>query len=811
MALLAIFIVGNAIAVPYLQDNRTRNRQRNASSQQVSADGKRAAGKGANASANGGGAKGANASGKNANGKNAITAQPIFADEDSIPDSLLHPRWPIQRTQPITLSDLYQSPLDLDRPENMRYQVEYNDTLDRYVIGNRMGNTWLSTPIMMTPSEYRTWSEMQERNAYFRKQNDEIYKAKGKEKFDFTDMHFDLGPAEKIFGPGGIRVKTQGSAELKFGVKTKSIDNPSLPIRNRKTTMMDFDEKINLNVNGRVGDKMNLLNYNTDATFDYDAQNMKLKYDGKEDEIIKLVEAGNVSFPANSSLIRGASSLFGIRTDMQFGKLKLQTVISQKKSSSKSVSSKGGVQLTPFEKNVADYEENKHFFLSRYFRNRYDGWMQKLPNLTTGITINRVEIWVTNKTGSTDNTRNIVALTDLGETEKLSNPMWTAGGTVPSNRANTEYDAMVSQYASARDVNQTSSTLEGAGLVGGDDFEKLESARLLNSSEYTVNSAMGYVSLRTQLQTDQVLAVAYEYTYGGVTYQVGEFASDITDTKQCLFVKSLKNTSNNPQQGNWDLMMKNVYNLASQVEKEKFRLDIKFQSDTTGVYLTYIPEKEVKQTPLIKVLGADRLDNNNNAHSNGYFDYVEGYTVSGGSVFIPKVEPFGSYIYQYLKGKGIDDEKARSYAFTELYDSTKTVAKQIAEKNKYLLVGQFKGSSANVISLGAVNVPQGSVVVTAGGVTLSEGSDYSVDYNAGEVTILNQSIIDARTPVNVSLESNTDYGMTRKTMFGLNWEYDFSKNFQLSGTFQHLSEQPLLTNKCRWATSLSTTPSGAST
>ena len=782
MALLAIFIVGNAIAVPYLQDNRTRNRQRNASSQQVSADGKQAAG------------KGANASGKNANGKNAITAQPIFADEDSIPDSLLHPRWPIQRTQPITLSDLYQSPLDLDRPENMRYQVEYNDTLDRYVIGNRMGNTWLSTPIMMTPSEYRTWSEMQERNAYFRKQNDEIYKAKGKEKFDFTDMHFDLGPAEKIFGPGGIRVKTQGSAELKFGVKTKSIDNPSLPIRNRKTTMMDFDEKINLNVNGRVGDKMNLnLNYNTDATFDYDAQNMKLKYDGKEDEIIKLVEAGNVSFPANSSLIRGASSLFGIRTDMQFGKLKLQTVISQKKSSSKSVSSKGGVQLTPFEKNVADYEENKHFFLSRYFRNRYDGWMQKLPNLTTGITINRVEIWVTNKTGSTDNTRNIVALTDLGETEKLSNPMWTAGGTVPSNRANTEYDAMVSQYASARDVNQTSSTLEGAGLVGGDDFEKLESARLLNSSEYTVNSAMGYISLRTQLQTDQVLAVAYEYTYGGVTYQVGEFASDITDTKQCLFVKSLKNTSNNPQQGNWDLMMKNVYNLASQVEKEKFRLDVKFQSDTTGVYLTYIPEKEVKQTPLIKVLGADRLDNNNNAHSNGYFDYVEGYTVSGGSVFIPKVEPFGSYIYQYLKGKGIDDEKARSYAFTELYDSTKTVAKQIAEKNKYLLVGQFKGSSANVISLGAVNVPQGSVVVTAGGVTLSEGSDYSVDYNAGEVTILNQSIIDAGTPVNVSLESNTDYGMTRKTMFGLNWEYDFSKNFQLSGTFQHLSEQPLLT------------------
>lgn len=722
------------------------------------------------------------------------TAQPVQLDEDTIPDSLLHTRWQIQRTQPYSLSDLYQSPLDLKRPDNLQYQVVYNDTLDRYIIGNRMGSTWLSAPIMLTPKEYLAWTEQQQRNSYFRKQNDEIFQAKGKEKFDFSDMHFDLGPAEKIFGPGGIRVKTQGSAELKFGINKKNIDNPSLPIRNRKTTMMDFDEKINLNVNGKVGDKVNMnLNYNTDATFDFDAQNMKLKYDGKEDEIIKLVEAGNVSFPSNSSLIKGASSLFGVRTDMQFGKLKLQMVASQKKSASRSVSTRGGVQLTPFELNVADYEENRHFFLSQYFRNHYDAWMQKLPNLTTGITINRVEVWVTNKTGNTTNTRNIVALTDLGENQKLSNPMWVASGQVPSNQANTEYAAMTGQYAAARDIDQAATTLDGGGLVGGADYEKLESARLLNSSEYTVNTALGYISLKTSLQTDQVLAVAYEYTSGGVTYQVGEFASDLSDTKQALFVKSLKNTSNNPRQGNWGLMMKNVYYLASTVEKEKFRLDVKYQSDTTGVYLSYIPEQQVKEQPIIRVLGADRLDNNNKAHSNGYFDYVEGYTISNGRVFIPKVEPFGSYMRDYLVKRGVAADKAEKYAFTELYDSTKTVAKQIAEKNKYQIAGQFKGSAANVISLDAYNVPQGSVVVTAGGITLKEGTDYSVDYSAGEVTILNQSIIDAGTAVNVSLESNTDFGQTRKTMFGLNWEYDFTKNFQLSGTIQHLSEQALTT------------------
>ena len=768
-----------ALVMPYLQDNRPRRKSQNSTQTQQKQQVQQVKNK---------------AQDKDNSSKISVSAQPFKVEDDTIPDSLLNTRWKIQLTQPYSLSDLYQSPLDLQRPDNMKYEVVYNDTLNRFVIGNRMGNTWLSAPIMLTPEEYNSWTEMNERSAFFRKKNDEIYQTKGKEKFDFSDMHFDLGPAEKIFGPGGIRVRTQGSAELKLGMNKKSIDNPSLPIRNRKTTMMNFDEKINLNVNGKVGDKVNMnLNYNTDATLDYDAQNMKLKYDGKEDEIIKLVEAGNVSFPSNSSLIKGASSLFGVRTDMQFGKLKLQMVASQKKSASKSVSSKGGVQLTPFEINVADYEENRHFFLSRYFRNQYDGWMQKLPNLVTGVTINRVEIWVTNKTGTTANTRNIVALTDLGETSKISNPMWTATGQVPSNSANTEYQAMTTQYVAARDIDQAAATLEGAGLVGGADFEKLESARLLSSSEYSVNTALGYVSLKTGIQTDQVLAVAYEYTSGGVTYQVGEFASDITDTKQALFVKALKNTSCNPQQGNWDLMMKNVYYLASNIEKEKFRLDVKYQSDTTGVYLSYIPEQRVKNTPIIRVLGADRLDNNNKAHSNGYYDYVEGYTVSNGRVFIPKVEPFGSYMRDYLVKNGVAADAAEKYAFTELYDSTKTVARQIAEKNKYLMVGQFKGSSASVISLDAYNVPQGSVVVTAGGVTLTEGTDYSVDYNAGEVTILNQSIIDAGTSVNVSLESNTDYAQTRKTMFGVNWEYDFSKNFQMSGTLQHLSEQALTT------------------
>ena len=728
--------------------------------------------------------------------KAGVKAQPkaLVTESDSIPDSLLHPRWKIQRTSPLDMGDLKHHSADLKYPDNLKQEVVYNDSLNTYVIGSKIGSNYLNAPIMMTPEEYQQWSLRNSFQEYFRNKNDEEVKAKGKDKFSFSDMKFDLGPAEKIFGPGGVRIKTQGTAELKLGATLKNIDNPSLPIRNRKTTNMDFDEKINLSLNGKVGDKMDMnLNYNTDATFDFDTKNLKLKYEGKEDEVIKLLEGGNISMPSNSSLIKGASSLFGVRADMQFGKLKLQTVVSQKSSTTSSVSSKGGTQLTPFDIDVSNYEENRHFFLSQFFRDNYDKAMSTLPNVTTGVSISRVEIWVTNKTGTTSNTRNIIALTDLGENKKISNSLWSLSGqAVPSNSANTEYSQMVNNYSSARDIDQTTSVLDGIhGFVGGVDYEKLQNARLLTSSEYSLNSALGYVSLKTTLQTDQVLAVAFEYTYGGVTYQVGEFAADNTSTDKAIFVKAIKNTSNNPTQGNWDLMMKNVYSLASNIEKEKFKLDIKYQSDTAGVYLTYIPEVAVKDKTLLKVLNCDRLDNNNKNHPNGQFDYVEGYTVSNGRVFFPAAEPFGSYLHDYLLGKGLSEKVADKYVYQELYDSTKTVAKQIAEKDKFELVGQYKGTSANVISLGSYNVPQGSVVVTAGGVTLTENTDYTVDYSAGEVTIINQSIIDAGTSVNVSLESNSEYGQQRKTMIGLNWEYDFSKDFQIGGTLQHLSEQTL--------------------
>ena len=735
------------------------------------------------------------------------------------------PRFSVRKTGAEDQDNLKTKTADLKEPDNLKTDVIYDEKDNTYTVGTTLdklssskgtaatnnasaskttsptmtlgqATSYLNAPLLMSPEEYQKWSLKNSMQAYWRKKNADAFEAEGKNKFDFTDMHFDLGPAEKIFGPGGVQIKTQGSAELKLGINSKKVNNPALAASRRKTIGFDFDQKINLSLNGKVGDKVNMnLNYNTEATFDFDSQMMKLKYDGKEDEIIKLIEAGNVSFPSNMNLVPGVSSLFGLRTDVQFGKLKLQTVVSQKKSASASATSKGGKQTTPFEFSATNYEENRHFFLSHFFRERYDDNMKTLPTIGSGITIKRIEIWVTNKSASTENNRNIIALADLGEPSHISNSMWSSSGDIPDNRANNEYETIVNNYPDVRDISQATAILDGLGapeeFVGSRDYEKLQSARKLNSSEYNVNTALGYVSLNSNLQTDDVLAVAYEYTYNGTTYQVGEFAADISNNTQALIVKLLKSTTGSPRFPTWKLMMKNVYNLgATTIQRENFRLDVKYLSDSTGVYLTYLPDERLKNTPLIKALNADRLDDKNNAHSNGYFDYVEGYTIlKGGRVVFPVAEPFGQHLRNWIA----DDAVADKFCFQELYDSTKTVAKQIAEHDKFMITGKYKGSSAAEIDLGVTNIAPGSVIVTAGGVTLTENSDYTVDYNMGRVNIINQSLIDAGTSINASVESNDTYGMQRKTMLGFNADYEFNKNLTVGGTFMFLNEQPLTT------------------
>lgn len=700
-----------------------------------------------------------------------------------------------------------KSSMDLKDPDNIKTDVEYLPDLGYYIVHTKIGDVDVSTPYLMTEEEYKEYSELQDMQAYWQKKISEV-EHDNEKKFDITDMKFDIGPADKIFGPGGVQLKMQGSAEMKFGWKRQHVDNPSLTKKAQTSSGLDFDQNIQASVNASVGDKMKFnLNYNTKSSFDYDRQNLKLAYKGKEDDIIQSLEAGNVSLNLKSSLIHGPQALFGIKTDMQFGKLRVQALLSQQNSESRTVSSKGGAQTTSFEITADSYDENKHFFLGYFFRDNYERAMQTLPYIASGVQITKVEVWITNKRANYERSRNIIAFTDLGEnrSEHISGN-WTATNSPAAyNKANSLY-ATVTADPSVRDIQMATTALSGLnGMTGGEDFEKVESARLLNNSEYTVNTSLGYITLRQALRQDEVLAVAYEYTYAGQVYQVGEFSTDGNESLRApnaLILKMLKSSGNAPHPydparrgqhyGTWDLMMKNVYSLgASSLQNDKFELYVVYRNDSVGTNVQYLPESQIQGKQLLRVLRLDCLDQKNNKSPDGKFDFLEGYTVnaSTGRIIFPVLEPFGSSLREAIGNDAIADK----YVFQELYDSTLVVAEELSEKNKFTLTGKYKGSAGGQIQLGAMNVPRGSVTVTAGGATLTENVDYTVDYTMGTVTILNQGILDAGTNVDVKLENQSTFSMQRKSLVGANLEYQFNKDLSIGGTIMHLTEKPLTT------------------
>jgi len=686
------------------------------------------------------------------------------------------------------------SPLNMGDPSNITDSVEYDPSENQYNISEHIGQQFYRNPSYLTFEEFREHEFNKSTKEYWKQrasEEDELHKKSFAPKLVINSVIFD-----RIFGGNTIDIRPQGSAELTFALKNQKNENPALPERQRSVTTFDFNENIQMNVTANIGDKMKLgVNYNTQATFDFENK-MKLEYTGYEDDIIKKIEAGNVTLPLNSQLIQGSQSLFGIKTQLQFGRLMVTGVFSQQKGKSQTIDVKGGAQTTKFEVKGDQYEANRHFFLTQYFRDQYETALKDVNQIRSGINITRIEVWVRNTTTTRQNdaTRNIIAIADLGETKNLVFPL-AQTGTYPDNAANNLYTLLgPGNINLMRNSTGTAGNyLTPYGLQNSRNYVIQENARLLSASEYTVNELLGYISLNSELATNQILAVAFEYTLGGQVYHVGELSTSGITGSQALFVKLLRSTTVDPSFYTWDLMMKNVYNLGGyQLKQDQFRLDVVYQDDRLGGFVNYIPEgcDQVKGIPLIKVLGLDKLNANGDPQTDGVFDWKEGITINAanGRIIFPVLEPFGSYLRTKFCG---DNTMADKYVYQALYDTTRVIAQQQAERNKFSLKGSYQSSSGSDIPLNAVNVPPGSVKVTAGGQQLKEGTDYTVDYTLGRVKIINEAYLKSNTPIQISLESQSLFNIQTKTMYGARFDYTFNKDFLVGGTILHLGEKPI--------------------
>ncbi len=621
-----------------------------------------------------------------------------------------------EQEQDSTATGYNQGRVELKNPPSILEAYTYDPITNRYVYTNSVDGFNINYPIILTPEEYEQLRLREQMHDYFKQKSDAIDgKKEGSEeaKKDLLPRYYvNSGFFETIFGGNTIDVKPTGSVEMDLGLRYTKQDNPSFSPRNRSSLTFDFDQRISMALQGKVGTRLNVnANYDTESTFAF--QNLiKLEYTPTEDDIIQKIEVGNVSFPLTNSLIRGAQSLFGVKAQLQFGKTTVTGIFSEQKSQTKTVTAQGGGTIQDFELFGLDYDSDRHFFLSQYFRSKYDAAMKNYPYIDSRVQITRIEVWVTNRQNrvntTNNNLRNIIALQDLGEAQltgyqdplvvvnspnpppsgffnvPADDPTATPPVISPADNKNNDYDPALIPTSGGllnsniREIVTASSGFNSITPSEGRDYSKLENARKLTSSEFTYNPQLGYISLQQRLANDEVLAVAYQYTIGDQVYQVGEFGTDGVDatqtgpvdpgtgqpttvSTQCLVLKMLKSNLTNVNDPVWNLMMKNIYQIpgAFQLEQEDFRFNILYTDPSPLNYITPVAgtpfpaDPPVAETPLLKVFNMDRLNSSNDPQvgGDGFFDFIPGLTVDtqNGRIIFTTVEPFGKTLFDKLK------------------------------------------------------------------------------------------------------------------------------------------------------------------
>lgn len=715
-------------------------------------------------------------------------------------------RFPIEN--PIDPTQNEKQSFDLGDPSSVNKTIEYDPKTGKFVFKEKIGNLDYRRGSMMTLEEYIEYERQQKLKDYWKEkieaQNEE------EERGLIPPIKINSPIFESIFGSNEIQIRPEGSVELMLGVNQARYDNPMIPEKDRKMTRFDFDQNIQMNLTGQIGEKLKLGSiYNTAATFDFDNMT-KLDWTGLADQILQKIEIGNVTMPLETSLIQGSQTLFGVRPKLKFGRLTIDLVAATSRGQKDEINIKGGAQIKDFELKADQYEANRHYFLNYYHREHYDEAMATVPIISSLVDITRIEVWVTNQSNKVDDTRNILAFTDLGESKQENwsgSPGSGSSNELPRNEANGLY-GFLKNNPSVRNFNNAVFTLESTLTAPGPfqqavEYEKVENARKLTENEFTYNAQLGFISVNLPLNNDEVLAVAYEYTYAGRTYQVGEFSTDGVDGTKALFLKLLKPTIVNPNNKLWDLMMKNVYSIgAYQVSQEGFRLDVLYNNPENSLNINFLPYSGLDNKQVIDVIGMDRLNQNNRPQRDGVFDFVpiifegnravNGGTINtrNGRIYFSTVEPFGQTLENEMNEAGLSTI-AKQVAFSELYDSTKIAAQQIPRKNRFYFVGKYESSVSDEIPLNALNVPEGSVVVTAGGLRLVEGTDYTVDYNLGRVKILNTAVMESNADIKVSVESNSIFGFQNKTLIGTNLNYMVNPDFNIGATWMRKTEKPI--------------------
>lgn len=702
-----------------------------------------------------------------------------------------------------------ESPLFLKDPNKLKLDVEI-DTGQNYTIYEKIGDLNYRPTTSMSFEEFKQYQDRQILKEYWQGRSRAMDGESAVSGRGFTPKIFVSPILDRIFGGSYVELVPRGFVTLDFGGSFQKISNPGMPIRQQRNGGFEFDQQINMSVVGKVGEKLAVTaNFDNNNSFDFQ-NNMKVEYTGFKEDILQKLEIGNVSLPLNNTLIQGAQNLFGIKAQLQFGKLNVTAIASTQRGKVESIEIPGGSsgQGRPFEIVASAYDENRHFFLSHFFRDNYRKWIANLPQITSGVNVTRVEVYILNRNNDTQTLRNVVGLMDLGEARRIYNTA-NVKSSDPTKPAFNKVNTLNSVFTSASRVpDNVIASLTGMGLANGVDFEKITGARKLNPTEFTFHPQLGYISLTRKLQNDEALAVAYEYTYQGQPFKVGELSEDYTtlEDEEIIFLKLLRPRKIAIRGGTdgkgqiiptWDLMMKNIYNLnVNQLAREGFQLRVIYRDDRTGIDNPQLQEGSttLRERQLIEIFGLDKLNPVNDPQRDGNFDFVENITINTqtGLIIFPYLEPFREALREAFKGQGNEDFLIQKYSYDTLYRTTKADAELFATKNKFFLMGQYNAGSSREILIPGFGVSQNSVKLYAGSMPLQEGTDYTVDYTFGKVTILNESVLSSGKNISIQYEQSDPFAFQTRSLLGTRFDYKLNDDVNFGSTFLYYNERPLI-------------------
>lgn len=731
----------------------------------------------------------------------------VRSEVDSLNIRRLQPSfllWPNLNTNPLYPRQNFYlprySPFYQATPYEPNIRVEMDSVL-QYRIQEQLDSTDVDPGLLYDFDEFSKFQEYRVRQEYWRSRSrglDGESPVGGRNLIPplTTSPSFD-----RVFGGSDINIEPTGFVNLDLGAVFRRIDNPAIPIRQQQNANFNFNQQIQMAINGTLGEKMKIgANFDSNNSFDFQNQ-LKAEYSGFQEDIIKSIEVGNVSMPVQNSLIQGGQNLFGLKTQLQFGNLFVTAVASTQRGRRDELIIEGGGQGRQFEIQGSNYDENRHFFLGHFFRENYERWLRGLPQILSGVNITRVEVYIMNRAQNTETLRNFSAFMDLGEGSRIFRPdntNITPGTPGPTdNNANQLFQNLNSNPSFRPFDTGPSEISSGLQLVRGEDFEVVNGARKLADTEFIFNRELGYVSLTRRLQNDEVLAVAYEYTFNGQTFKVGELSEDYQNRpiSDLIFLKMLRPARINIRIPTWDLMMKNVYNLnANQILQDGFQLQIIYRDDRTGLdNPTLLEGENVKNIPLIRLMGLDNLNPQNDPVPDGNFDYIPGVTIfpDRGVIVFPVLEPFGRTLRDLFLPNEINI--ANKFVFDTLYRTTRADAELVTRYDKFFIKGRLTAGSASEIILPGLNISPGSVIVKAGNIPLTEGVDFTIDYNFGRVNIINEGILQSGKRISISFEKADLVSFQTRSMLGTRLDYLVNEKLNLGGTFLYLNERPNIT------------------